>query len=101
MIDVRRLLLFTMIKESTEILLRLLILVPLSMRILKNTSKILKKFAYILNLGYPGNHVGPISPGILRESRHFMQGYSRFLNPSLSRVLINKVPVHSLTTEVA
>ena len=65
MIDVRRLLLFTMIKESTEILLRLLILVPLSMRILKNTGKFLKKIADILNLGYPGNHVGPISPGTL------------------------------------
>ena len=62
LIDDNLITLFTMIKESTEILLRLLILVPLSMRILKNTGKFLKKIANILNLGYPGNHVGPISP---------------------------------------
>ena len=66
LIDENLITLFTMIKESTEILLRLLILVPLSMRILKNTGKFLKKIADILNLGYPGNHVGPISPGTLR-----------------------------------
>ena len=65
LIDENLITLFTMIKESTEILLRLLILVPLSMRILKNTGKFLKKIADILNLGYPGNHVGPISPGTL------------------------------------